>query len=271
MALTTLSCNMRVGTQLLVRLKTLMANFLVSRPMAWLVRMTYRTHLPSMGIAVSIPRDMLDDRTRALIAFGLYERAEIEFVRRFLPVGTDVVEVGASVGIVSAHIAACLSPDYRLVAIEANSELRSVWESVMGPSTGRHLLVNVAIGPADCPHTELWVAEDPLCSRTVGPVTATGKVVRVEQTSLASVLSAYGVSHDYFLVADIEGAEAAFIVGQDLRALAGCMGMVIELHDTAVNGKQYTRQRLRQDLTAVHGFEVIAERGPVLALRRYGG
>jgi FkbM family methyltransferase len=203
-----------------------------------------------------------------MIRLGLYERAEIRFVKRYVPVGSDVVELGASLGVVSAHIAAALSPRQKLVCVEANSTLRELWEGVMAGAAVDCVLVNAAVGPIDGGETAFWLDADPLCSRVSEGDSVLGQSVRVPQASLSALLRRHEINGRFTLVADVEGAEAAFIVGDDQAALQRCEAMIIELHDTAIGEKAYTWQDMRAVLLSNHQFVVKDERGPVLALIR---
>jgi FkbM family methyltransferase len=221
----------------------------------------------SKGLRVPLRRGVVSARTRAMIRLGLYERAEIAFVAEHLPSHWDVVELGASLGIVSAHIAAKLSPKCRLLCVEGNSKLRPLWLEAMSASTGATLL-NYVVGQSNEAEVPFAVSDDPLCSR-VGPARGTSeRVVAVSQRTLSWMLAENELRGPYSLVADIEGGEGAFIVGDDVTALDNCVSIVIELHDTTVNGQPYAWEQLLSTLIEQRGFHLRAQNGPVVALDR---
>jgi len=55
--------------------------------------------------------------------WGGYEGAETRMIRRLLRGSTTVVELGSSLGVTSAHIAALMAPGGHLVCDEANPRL----------------------------------------------------------------------------------------------------------------------------------------------------
>src|SRR5580658_6946429 len=59
----------------------------------------------------------------AAIFWGFYEAAEIRLIHKYFDGNTDIVELGGSLGVVSAHIMSKLRPGKKLIAVEANPYL----------------------------------------------------------------------------------------------------------------------------------------------------
>jgi hypothetical protein len=59
----------------------------------------------------------------ASIFWGLYESAEVRFVRRYLDPDLDCLELGSGIGLVSRVIAEALQPGRLLVCLEAREDL----------------------------------------------------------------------------------------------------------------------------------------------------
>src|SRR4051812_45383584 len=57
------------------------------------------------SVRVNVPRSVVSDATRASLFWGFHEAQEVRYVERFLPDDLDVVELGASLGVVTSHIA----------------------------------------------------------------------------------------------------------------------------------------------------------------------
>ena len=57
--------------------------------------------------------------------WGGYEGAETRMIRSNLQASPTVVELGSSLGVTTAHIAAVMAPGGRLVCVEANPRLIS--------------------------------------------------------------------------------------------------------------------------------------------------
>jgi len=254
-----------------IKAKTILSNTLVSRPIAAVVSALWPTRLSSMGITIVMPSGTVPARTRAMIRFGFYEKAEIQFVKRYLPPACDIVELGASLGVVSAHIGAKMDSSRMLLSVEANPNLAVAWHNSMADRSGNARLVHVAVGPESGGQATFWVTPDPLCSRSGPTGPSSARSIQVQENTLSGLLQEHGVLDTFALVADIEGAEAAFIMGPDQGALSRCVEMVIELHDTELDGVWYSWRDLRTALLSIHGFRVQAERGPVLALARDDG
>ena len=71
---------------------------------------------------------------------------------------------------------------------------------------------------------------------------------------------------DFDLVSDIEGAESAFLL-EDPDVLRGCRRAVIEMHDTAVDGRAVSVSDLLEAAAAA-GLRIIRRQGPVVSLVR---
>ena len=83
--------------------------------------------------------------------------------------------------------------------------------------------------------------------------------------TLREILRRTGI-RDFDLVLDIEGAESAFLL-QDPDVRRGCRRTVIDLHDTAVDGRTVSVSDLLE-ATVVAGLRIILRHGPVLSLIR---
>lgn len=81
------------------------------------------------------------------IIFGIYEYSERFLIRKHLPSDVDVVELGASIGVVSREILRRLHVSQRLIAVEALPKLAELARhNISTAHPGRHwLLVEAAI------------------------------------------------------------------------------------------------------------------------------
>jgi FkbM family methyltransferase len=201
--------------------------------------------------------------------WGLYERAEITFLRQFLRESRTVIELGGGLGVASAHIASTMLPGGVLVSVEANPHILE--------STGRNLhrhaarrgidarLVNAAL--AESPEQTTFVVEPNLFASHLGDDTGeSGEVITVPSITLQRLREEQRI--DVFdLVSDVEGAEAQFILGSD-PGLDGCRTLVIELHSCSHEGVGYSAEDLLGSLQERWGFRILARKGPVVAVRR---
>jgi FkbM family methyltransferase len=250
------------------RWKALAARLLCLPVVGGSLRLLWRGRIPSLrfrGFRLEMPPNVVGPKIVAMFFWGMYESAELRFVRDHLAADRDVVEIGASIGAVSSAIAQRLAPGRRLVCVEANPALIGVLRENV-EANAAHLSVEIVNKGV---HYE---------SDRVSFVEAVdnkgGQVAHLESESrswvpaitLLGLLDECGLDR-YSLVADIEGAEAA-IIERDSAALGRCDQIVIELHDASGGGCQATIDRLIEALTAQHGFELRARHGSVCAFER---
>ena len=186
-------------------------------------------------------------------------------IRRVLLPSSTVVELGSSLGITTAHIAAVTAPGGRLICVEANPRLiPGLSERVNLRAVGlRPDVIHVAV-TGYCGTTELVIAEESVGSR-IGASRPDESVAQVTAMTLREVLRTSHVA-EFDLVSDIEGAEAAFLL-DDPRVLGTCGRAVIEFHDTVAGGRPVSVFDLINAVTAV-GLRVVSRHGPVVAFSR---
>lgn len=233
-----------------------------------------RRGIRHLGLRVRADPDLVPPYTRAEIFWGIYERAEAVFIRRYLRGRSHVIELGAGLGITSAHIAAGLAPGGNLICAEANPDfLPSVRRNLEAPSARAGVTVTVlhtAVGPSTGAAT-LLVDANPFASRvTLSAPPSNTKTVPVSSCSLSCIIG-HMQQAPIDLVCDIEGAEANFILADGPSGLERCGRLVIELHDSTLDGISYTVEDLLSALTQRWGFTVLERKGPIVALARDAG
>lgn len=247
--------------------KLLIAAMLCSKPVAWCLDLVFRGTIPVRGMRIWAGPPHVSSTTRAAIFFRLYERAELAFVDRYLRRDLDVVELGASIGVVSAAVAARLAEGPRLIAVEAN------------PALGDHIRRNVA---AASPSRRLMVEQKAISYEAAGDRTVRFAIgttniasklgeggrdgLAVQATTLGALLEGHAVEQ-FTLVCDIEGAEAGILMA-DAAALEQCQLMIMELHESTFRGKRFEPTDLVEVIVHRLGFEVLAQRGPVYVFNR---
>jgi len=228
--------------------------------MGKLIGLIWNNRIPHRGSRIEVPADG-DPRVNAMLYWGIYESAEIRFVRRYLGNELDVIELGSSLGGGSCEIAKKLVGKKKLVCVEANEQIlqilrRNVQNNAPEQKAG---FVHGAIDYSGKGVVEFVMGNSNLSSHVeYGAETALQKQV-VPVVTLSSLLESEGIE-EYALVSDIEGAEAGLFV-RDQQALAGCKRMIIELHDTIYNNEAYTVQGL---------IELIKKNTGMVMRDRYG-
>ena len=216
------------------------------------------------GAVIDTASALVLPEVKASLYWGLYESAEIRFVQRHLPSDLDVVELGASIGVVSAHVARRLDPGRRLVCVEPNPGLHGVIErnvALNAPAVALRVVHGaVAYGG---PSVRFAVAKRNIDSRIAG----SGEGVEVPAVRLGELLRREGLG-DFALVSDIEGGEAA-LLAEDGAALARCRLVIAELHATEHRGRAVGVDDLVAALAGL-GFTIVDRHGPVVVARRAG-
>lgn len=239
----------------LSRLKLWLADQFCSPVVGRYVSALFNGQIPSKGIVIDATQEMIPAEHVACIFFGLYERTETRFARRFLTCGMDVVEIGSGIGVVSAHILTRLGRGDRLICVEANPYLISTLQRNVELNNLRAevTVLNRALDYSE--REELSLAVD---SRNLGTHVQHQPGAHVRAISLHDVVRQANLS-DYALVCDAEGAEIGMIL-HDSDGLSRCRLLIIELHQAVHEGCEYSVLDLRRALEMHHGFSMVAAR-----------
>ena len=236
--------------------RTAAARILLSRPAAAAIdAATGKRPASSGGLRVDLRHPHVTPRTRAAVQWRRYERDEIRLIRRWLPSDTDVVELGAGLGVTGAHILDRIDPNRRLVAVELDPASVDVLNTTLADP--RAEVVNAAID-----YSGIEVAAD-ISSSVLHSRVGAGSGPRVTGLTLAGLLDTRRIG-EYALVCDIEGAEADLAV-HDAAALDRCRLIIVETH--GYHDQTLTREGTLAALTGL-GFTVAASEGRSYALAR---
>ncbi len=194
-----------------------------------------------------------------------YEAKEARYIQSYLPAGAEVLELGASLGIVSAIILG--RRPTRLVSYEAVGPLTEVARQVVAhnhPSAPWELVHSAiaAEGVAE-------VAFDWSPERTQGGAVAEGaapSLLRVPAESLGRAIARHRLPTSAWLVMDIEGMEWE-IARHQSAALRHFAGIIVECHDVRDGARVVPHAEVAAEI-AKAGFDPVARRGQVSVLRR---
>jgi FkbM family methyltransferase len=246
-------------------------DFLTSRPMVWLsnvpIRHWHRNVLRRGGCTIDTNDPVVTPWVRSLIFWGFYERPERRFVKQYLPATQDVVELGGSIGVVSAQIGKRLEAGRRLVVVEANPRSMRLLEANAKTNAPdlRVSVVHAALARTQEP-VEIAFGESTLAAWINDSSSAHPNVSRVPGTTLSHLLSEQQIGA-YALVSDVEGAEAGLFLF-DSAALARCTLMIIELHATTVEGRKLAVDDLQRIATEQLGFSLIDRNRDVFVFQK---
>jgi FkbM family methyltransferase len=253
-------------------LKLAMAQIVTGDQAGRIIGALTRKRIRHQGLLFDTRSADFTPRVRAQMFWGAYEGAETRMIRRFLRGSKAVVELGSSLGVTSAHIAAVMAPGGHLTCVEANPRLLP---GLRDRTQQRYPHVQVDVVHAAVTDRS-GMAALKVAAHTVGSrlwpdpqpdedEAAAAAVVQVPAVTLLEIVRGSGMT-DFDLVCDIEGAEAAFLL-HDPAVLRGCQQAVIELHDTTFRGRRVSVFDLMNASVAA-GFRVIDRHGPVIALAR---
>ncbi len=251
-------------------IKTALAGALCHPSVGRLLSALFQGRIPSLrfgALRLDTRAPSVSPRIVAMIFWGIYESAELRFVRRYLRPDLDVLELGSSLGAVSCRIARRQQAGRKLVCVEANADLLPTLRRNVATHGRKPVeVLNRAIG-YDGPTVRLQRGPDNISGR----VTRNGAddTEEVPASTLSALLEEQGLG-DYALVSDIEGAEAGFIE-RDAAALSHCQQVVIELHDAEGSAGPLSVDDLAALLVERHGFALRDRHGPVCVFERPTG
>jgi FkbM family methyltransferase len=239
--------------------------------MVWLsnvpIRHLYRNVLRRGGCTIDTDDPVVTPWVRTLIFWGFYERPERRFVKQYLSATQDVVELGGSIGVVSAQIGKRLEAGRRLVVVEANPRSMRLLEANAKTNAPdlRVTVVHAALARTQGP-IEIAFGESTLAAWINDSSSAHRNVSRVPGTTLSRLLCEQQIG-EYALVSDVEGAEAGLFLF-DSAALARCTLMIIELHATRVEGRTLAVDDLQRIATEQLDFSLIDRNRDVFVFQK---
>jgi FkbM family methyltransferase len=256
-----LADDLRTASALKLRVSRVVASATAGRVIGAVTRKRIR----HQGLQFDVRSNDFSPVVRAQMFWGTYDGAETRMIRDRLRDSAAVVELGSSLGITAAHAAAVMTPRGHLVCVEANPRLvPGLRERILPRATALRVDVIHAAISSRCGASPFTIAEETVGSR-LGEPRPGEFTVQVPALTLREVLRTTGMA-EFDLISDIEGAEAAFLLG-DPGVLDKCRRAVLELHDTTVNGQHVSVHDLLGAALAA-GFDMVSQYGPVVALTR---
>jgi len=216
------------------------------------------------GQSVRVPEGVDIALANALIK-SKYEREEAAFVKAYLPASAPVIELGGSLGVVSALIGSRLDQDVTHLILEANPDLIDICAENASQRGARSAtqVVNAALS-YEGPQVSFTMGENEHVSRlssTPKPITG-GRTITVETVTLAALHARIGMPEGYSLVCDIEGAEIA-MVDNDAETLSKAGLIILETHPAFYADGATEATALCARITSL-GFTEAAREGAVV-------
>lgn len=188
------------------------------------------------GIAVDIP-DRVNFAIKKQVMRGSYEEPERVLIERYINPDLPVVELGGSLGIISAFVNARLSPGVHYLIVEGNGDIIDTCRD-NARSTRPH-------GPLTVLHAACAYGSDSVnftrSTNTLGNRIEYHTIensVPVPARTLSSLVDEEA-REGYTLIMDIEGGEFD-VLEQDASAFDGCQLAIIEIHPDAFEARGRT-------------------------------
>jgi FkbM family methyltransferase len=202
----------------------------------WFYHLRHGPDFRYRGIRIVVPDDIPFVFKRLLMQ-GRYEESERKLVEKYLDPNLPVVELGGSIGVISALIGSRLEDGVPHRIVEANPAVVDICRqnATSARKPGSTTVVNAAIA-YDVEEVTFHASANVHMSKVAdGPE---GNV-SVTTTSLVEQVEAIGAKEGYTLVADIEGMEYEMFE-REASALSGCRLAIVEIHPEAFEmaGKQ---------------------------------
>lgn len=217
------------------------------------------------GVEVTVPIEAGLGVCSALLR-GKYESGEAAMIQRYLPPERPVIELGGSLGVVSALVGSRLNTKTQHLIVEANPEIIPI--CVSNASSGKRIAATRIINAAlayDCKKI-LFPIGNEVHANALGRANDAEKIVEVETTTLGDLHKQIRGKEGYTLICDIEGAE--FDLCQRESAVLAQAGLIIvELHP-----KVYPRGTTDEELIVTSlnnvGLDIIDKQEDVWVFRR---
>lgn len=210
------------------------------------------------GIPVHVPEHMPFGVKKGLMR-GTYEEPERALIERFLRRDLPVIELGGSLGIVSAFVNYRLDPGVPYVIVEANPDLIETCRTNATLGRGAdHTHVIHAACAYGAPTISFSVGEHIHSSRLTMPgETHQGRTIEVNAIALSELVSRYAQGGRYSLIMDIESAEWD-VFEHDAAAFSQCDHAIIEVHPDIFAHQGRSLERF-MEMTRAAGLSVVAQ------------
>lgn len=196
------------------------------------------------GVPVYLP-PTVDIALRYRLALGRsYEQAEAEMIDAFLAPGTNVIELGGCLGVISALIRRKIGPNARHVIVEANAATLDVCEQNASREAehGATRVLHAAIDYSGAKMITFAKGDNP----HVGHIAGAGEDGEVVPTVTLRALTQLLPDGPFALVSDVEGAEIGMFAAET-EVLKRVTLMVLETHPLRYRaGAEDLAEMLRQ-------------------------
>jgi FkbM family methyltransferase len=235
-----------------------------SRPLRILANAAIRAILPEAvrcgdARVVINPRDPV---VSGALAFGVYERSGISFMRRMCKPGQVMVDVGANVGLYTALAGVAVGPAGRVIALEPDPEsFRFLEQTIRANQLTNAKLVQAAASSMTGTARLFTCSENRGDNRLYRHHLADG-CIEIDTLRLDDYLEAEGVTTVDLLKIDVQGFEGHVITGLERAILRSpCLTMLMEFWPSGLSQAGTSPLELLQRLEGLGLLLYELERG----------
>ncbi|MBV1863256.1 MAG: FkbM family methyltransferase [Rhodobacteraceae bacterium] len=216
------------------------------------------------GVQVHIPVTA-DFNIRYLLARGRpYEAPEARLIKAHLPRGSDVIELGGCMGVISAVIRDRVGPEARHIVVEADAGLAQICmvNAEAGAEAGKTQVVVAAVDYSGAKTVSFASGKN----AHVGHLAAEGEDGAAVPTTTLSALAAQIGEGPFSVVCDIEGAEIAMFENE-AALMDRVQVIILETHPKFYDGGAEAEAKLLALLES-YGMTLVARDDNVVCLLR---
>jgi FkbM family methyltransferase len=223
-----------------------------------------RQRIPFYGSVIDVSSRTISPLTKSLLYYGLYEQNEVRLVKKYLREDDDVIELGASIGVIGSVLSR-IQTTGRYVAVEADPTLADIIAKNLSINrTVAYTLVSKAIDYTK--ETVSFAAGgNTLAGKLINDDNGKNAAITVDTITLDEICTGLNLAV-FTLICDIEGAEIGLLLNDD-KALANCEKMIIELHETQYDNRVYPIREM-VELILAKKYEVLDNCGNVFVFAK---
>jgi len=248
-------------------IKMLISRILSNAVTGALIASVFRYRIPFRGLIIDTSSPRVRAKTSSDLFLGIYERAEINHVERYLDQDIDVVELGGSIGVNSTVIRRKMGSSRKLVVVEADHVLAQQIEKNLRLNCMNMEQVVIESRAIDYSgRTSVpFVRQSSNLSGRIDSGQPGSSTIEVPTTTLSSIIRRHRIA-EFSLVSDIEGMEIPLFY-EDHEALLNCRQVLIEIDGVEYMGRSLSVDDIERRINTL-GFDTIDRYYNCIVFRR---
>lgn len=204
--------------------------------------------------------DEISNGTRAALFWNAYESAEVRLVKSHFESTLLLVDLGASLGVVTSAAARLLPARAQVVCVEPNHKILELAQSNVRRNAPQ-VMVRAVHGAIDYSRVQGSTVTFSRGITHVASALATEPTEGDFEAPVETLRELVGRDVPFSLIVDIEGAEVGLFLKEE-AVLRRCEQLLVELHETNYGGRQWHVADIMQLITE-QGFTATASYGNV--------